>query len=55
MISVEKKPEKNSELQKINCGIVMPISEWDGCSSNHWEEVRNIMAEAANSFSQQNC
>ncbi len=31
------------------CGIIMPISETDGCSRSHWEEVRKILAEAITS------
>jgi hypothetical protein len=28
------------------CGIVMPISEIDGCSANHWVDVRAILTDA---------
>ncbi|WP_420598641.1 hypothetical protein [Neptuniibacter sp.] len=35
----EKKP-------KLKCGLIMPISAIDGCSSEHWEEVRTIIREA---------
>jgi hypothetical protein len=30
------------------CGIVMPISDIDGCSSDHWAEVLQILSEAIN-------
>lgn len=38
---------KKESLEKPTCGIVMPISEIDGCSSSHWQDVRGIIAEAA--------
>ena len=28
------------------CGIIMPISAIDGCSSEHWAEVKKILSEA---------
>ena len=28
------------------CGIIMPISAIDGCSSEHWTEVKEILSEA---------
>lgn len=30
----------------LTCGLVMPISSIDGCTSDHWIEVKNIIAEA---------
>ena len=36
----------NSETQKLMCGIVMPISEIDGCTESHWKEVYNIITQA---------
>ena len=36
-----------SEKQKT-CGIVMPISECDGRSSDHWSDVRFIIQAVAN-------
>ncbi|MGR3623467.1 hypothetical protein [Pseudophaeobacter sp.] len=35
------------EPDKPTCGIVMPISEIDGCGATHWKDVRNIIEEAA--------
>lgn len=29
------------------CGIVMPISSIEDCSASHWEDVRSIISEAA--------
>lgn len=36
----------NPETQKLMCGIVMPISEIDGCTESHWKEVYNIITQA---------
>lgn len=36
--------QKNDNLV---CGIVMPISEIDGCSESHWTDVQNILREVA--------
>jgi hypothetical protein len=32
--------------RKPTCGIVMPISAWDGCTESHWADVREILEEA---------
>lgn len=42
--ATQNKPEDNREV----CGIVMPISERDGCSARHWGEVLEILTAAAN-------
>lgn len=31
---------------KPACGIIMPISAIDGCSSEHWAEVKNIISDS---------
>lgn len=43
--------EKENGLEKIKCGIIMPISLIDGCSAEHWLEVKNIYVETASSIS----
>lgn len=30
----------------IDCGLIMPIAEWDGCSPAHWVEVNGIVSTA---------
>ncbi|WP_065333119.1 hypothetical protein, partial [Tritonibacter mobilis] len=40
-VSVEK------EVSKPICGIVMPISDIDGCTPAHWQDVLGIISEAA--------
>lgn len=48
----EKENEKTKENEKVKekeqkiCGIVMPISDCDGCSAVHWQEVLGIIEEA---------
>ena len=32
--------------KKPICGVVMPISAWDGCTEVHWSEVREILDES---------
>lgn len=45
-------PKKNNEeklptdIEKLMCGIVMPISEIDGCSELHWKEVYSIITQS---------
>ncbi|MGG0556028.1 hypothetical protein ABEY55_26125 [Priestia aryabhattai] len=33
---------------KLECGLIMPISPIDGCSADHWSEVKEILIEAVN-------
>lgn len=44
MVTREHKMATKSE--KPTCGIVMPISEIDGCSEQHWGDVLAIFVEA---------
>jgi hypothetical protein len=46
-----KKEENKNELnnEKPTCGIIMPISPIDGCSNEHWNEVKSILSEAIES------
>ncbi|CAN7413133.1 hypothetical protein LJR277_002517 [Pseudomonas sp. LjRoot277] len=41
-----KKNEEISEPAALTCGLVMPISMIDGCSAEHWVEVKNIICDA---------
>lgn len=43
----ENKVESANEMPV--CGIIMPISSIDGCSNEHWNEVKNILSEAIES------
>ncbi|EDL58374.1 hypothetical protein [Gimesia maris] len=40
----EEKPTEEKEV--FACGLVMPISEIDGCSEAHWESVKKIIIES---------
>lgn len=42
------------EKKKLNCGIIMPISSIDGCSSEHWGEVQSIIEQSVNSIEEYN-
>lgn len=42
----KKQVENTSAVTKPTCGIVMPISAIDGCSENHWSDVKTILQEA---------
>jgi hypothetical protein len=44
-----KKPE-DAEKAQLTCGLVMPISAMDGCSVEHWLEVKNIICDAVESI-----
>lgn len=38
--------ENLSETSVLTCGIVMPISAIDGCSAEHWVDVRKILSDS---------
>ncbi|BCP54242.1 hypothetical protein K32_28590 [Kaistia sp. 32K] len=40
-----------AEKSELKCGLVMPISAIDGCSADHWLDVKNILIEAVSSVS----
>lgn len=42
--------EDNKNEGPLTVGIVMPISAIDGCSSEHWADVKNIIMEAVSSI-----
>lgn len=44
-----KKPD-DAEKAQLTCGLVMPISAMDGCSVEHWVEVKNIICDAVESI-----
>lgn len=45
-VEPEKAKTEENKQTSIICGLVMPISEIDGCSAEHWVEVRDIIEEA---------
>ena len=36
--------------EALNCGLVMPISAIDGCTAEHWAEVKAIIQDALESI-----
>lgn len=42
----KQETEEKKEKRLPKCGIVMPISPIDGCSSEHWADVLNIIKES---------
>jgi len=38
--------DKQDSKEKLNCGIVMPISSIDNCTAEHWKEVADILGDA---------
>lgn len=43
---MRKKESGNQSDAELSCGLVMPISAIDGCSAEHWVEVKNIICDA---------
>lgn len=57
MAKTEKLEEKTEDTaihskEKIQCGLIMPISSIDGCSPDHWIEIKGIISDAINSISE---
>lgn len=46
MAKQETEVKKEKFEKQPKCGIVMPISPIDGCSTEHWAEVLNIIKES---------
>lgn len=41
-----------TEKPKLKCGLIMPISTIDGCSADHWAEVKAVITEAIESINE---
>ena len=49
-MATEKQPQQTElKTKKPICGIVMPISSIEDCSSTHWDEVKRILTDAISS------
>ncbi len=48
MTTISKSTQEKipTETEKLMCGIVMPISEIDGCNELHWKEVYSIVSQS---------
>jgi hypothetical protein len=44
-MATEKTAAKTKD-KPVTCGLVMPISSLDGCTAEHWVEVKSIICEA---------
>lgn len=44
--SVDNEQTKKEENTKQQCGIIMPISTIENCSTSHWNEVKRILETA---------
>lgn len=45
-VALAKVELQETAVRKPHCGIVMPISEIDGCPVSHWVEVKSILVDA---------
>lgn len=43
---------QNEAPASYSCGLIMPISSIDGCSADHWVEVKTIIEEAIESITE---
>lgn len=43
---MKKDVEQPESINLEKCGIIMPISTIDGCSEQHWSDVKEILTEA---------
>ena len=39
-----------AKTKALECGLIMPISAIDGCSADHWSEVRSILTSSIESI-----
>jgi hypothetical protein len=50
--STDTKSETTESPASYSCGLIMPISSIDGCSAEHWAEVKVIIGEAVESIAE---
>ncbi len=43
------------KIKNLNVGLVMPIAPIDGCSAEHWIDVKRIIHESVSSIPEYNC
>lgn len=41
-----------SQAATLSCGIIMPISPIDGCTAEHWSEVKQIIQDAVDTIAE---
>jgi hypothetical protein len=47
--------ENQEEKKVLNVGLIMPISPIDGCTAEHWADVKSILVEAIEGITQYDC
>jgi hypothetical protein len=52
MTSAKTNQQKVGHTAKPVCGIVMPISTIDGCSAEHWIDVKEVITESVSMISE---
>lgn len=45
-------PSGSESTTTLSCGIIMPISPIDGCTAEHWSEVKEIIKDAVESIAE---
>jgi hypothetical protein len=45
-------PSSGETSATLSCGIIMPISPIDGCTAEHWSEVKEIIKDAVESIAE---
>ena len=45
-------PASGESSANLSCGIIMPISPIDGCTAEHWSEVKEIIKDAVESIAE---
>ena len=45
-------PSSGESSTNLSCGIIMPISPIDGCTAEHWAEVKEIIKDAVESITE---
>jgi len=46
VVQIEERNYMTDKPKTVTCGLIMPISVLDGCSAEHWAEVKLIMTES---------
>ena len=50
MSQASTKGQNDTSNTPLTCGIVKPISAIDGCTAEHWSDVKAIIQEAVESM-----
>lgn len=50
MATNKRNDDTGNSASSLSCGLIMPISPIDGCSAEHWAEVKTIVQEAVDTI-----